>query len=299
MSIRDSITRQSLIIDILRKGSATLKQIAARLKREAEIKDYRLDVSPRTFKRDLDEIFTLHNIEIKFDFSKKVYRIIDDNQPEVKSRLLEVFNTFQALSIADDLSDYIHFEKRKPKGTEHLYGLLHAIKNRLVITFTFQDFWEDEKHRRTLEPFALKEFKNRWYVLAKDAADGKVKRFGLDRLTDLEITKKVFEHSPAYDVDAIYRDCFGIITSDETEPSEIILSFDGYQGKYIKSLPLHESQEVILDTNEELQIKLKLFITHDLIMELLSYGETVKVIKPEKLRIQIKCVLETALKYYS
>jgi hypothetical protein len=52
------------------------------------------------------------------------------------------------------------------------------------------------------------------------------------------------------------------------------LSFDDYQGKYIKSLPLHESQQTISDSENELQIKLKLYITHDFIMELLSYGET-------------------------
>jgi predicted DNA-binding transcriptional regulator YafY len=299
MSIRESITRQSLIINMLRKRPASLREIEDYLAREAEVQGYKLVVSPKTFKRDIDEIFTLYKIEIKYDFSEKTYSIIDDNQSQIKGRLLEAFDTFNALNIAEGISKYVHFENRKPKGTENLYGLLHAIKNTLKITFTFQDFWEDKPRTCIVEPFALKEFKNRWYILAKDLADNKTKRFALDRLADLEITKKHFESKKEYNVEEIYRNCFGIITPDEKEPSEVELLFDAYQGKYIQSLPLHESQQVVFHTPEKLQISLRVFITHDFIMELLSYGETVTVMKPEKLKTEIKRVLESALDNYA
>lgn len=37
------------------------------------------------------------------------------------------------------------------------------------------------------------------------------------------------------------------------------------QGRYIKTLPLHESQEIILSDEDELRVKLKLRVTRDLI----------------------------------
>jgi hypothetical protein len=58
----------------------------------------------------------------------------------------------------------------------------------------------------------------------------------------------------------------------------VILSFGPFQGKYIKSLPLHNTQEIIEDTDDELRIRLTLYLTHDFLMELLAYGDTVKVI---------------------
>ncbi|MEX2565062.1 MAG: WYL domain-containing protein [Cyclobacteriaceae bacterium] len=74
----------------------------------------------------------------------------------------------------------------------------------------------------------------------------------------------------------------------------IIKKFDPFQGKYIKSLPLHESQEILIDNPQELRIRLTLFVTHDFFMELLSHGERVKVLKPagliEKLKTTIKQV---------
>lgn len=97
------------------------------------------------------------------------------------------FDIFNALNISDRLSNYIHFEKRHPQGTENLYGLLHAIKNKVQITFSYQKFWEDEISQCIAEPYALKEFKNRWYVLANDLKDRKVKSFALDRLSEVEI----------------------------------------------------------------------------------------------------------------
>jgi predicted DNA-binding transcriptional regulator YafY len=299
MSTRDSLTRHTLLINKLRKRPASKKEIDAYLAQEEELQGYKLRVSNKTFRRDLDSILSLYHIDIQYHFSKKVYYIHSDSQSEASARLFEAFDAFNAINITEGFSKYVHFEKRRPKGTENLYGLLHAIKNKLKITFAFQDFWEDEVKRRVAEPFALKEFKNRWYILAKDLSDSKIKRFALDRLTELEITKKPFDSKAEYNVEEIYRDCFGIITSDESKPCEIILTFEAYQGKYINSLPLHDSQQVISDTDEELQIKLRLHITHDFIMELLSFGETVTVIKPPELKVQMENTLRKALDNYA
>ena len=298
MSKRESIARYNLIIKKLRKQPADFEQISTYLSLESELQEYNFNVSKRTFQRDLDDIRSLYNIDIVYDFSRKVYFIDLEEQPEVNERILEAFDTFNALNITDRLSNYIHFEKRRPQGTENLYGLLHAIKNKVQISFSYKKFWEDEMSQRTAEPYALKEFKNRWYVLANDLKDNKVKSFALDRLTELEITRKKFQLPIDFDVNEHYKYCFGIISPNEHQPHEVILSFDPFQGKYIKTLPLHESQVILKDHEEELLIKLTLFLTHDFLMEILSYGDNVKVIQPESLIEDLKTSYENALKLY-
>lgn len=298
MSKRESIARYSLIIKKLRKQPADFEEISKYLSLESELQEYNFNVSKRTFQRDLDDIRSLYNIDIVYDFSRKVYFIDFEEQPEISERILEAFDTFNALNISDRLSSYIHFEKRRPQGTENLYGLLHAIKNKVQIAFSYQKFWEDEMSQRTAEPYALKEFKNRWYVLANDLKDNKVKSFALDRLTELEITRKKFQLPIDFDVNEHYKYCFGIISPNEHQPREVILSFDPFQGKYIKTLPLHASQVILKDNEEELLIKLTLFLTHDFLMEVLSYGDNVKVIKPYDLIEDLKQSYENALKLY-
>ena len=152
--------------------------------------------------------------------------------------------------------------------------------------------------RRSVEPYALKEFKNRWYILAKDHKDNKIKSFALDRLSNLEITNRSFIYPEDYNIEESYRYCFGIISPNEEEPQEIILSFDPIQGKYIKSLPLHNSQQILIDSDHELRIKLTLCVTYDLVMELLSFGEFMKVIEPASLIKEITSKYNSALGQY-
>jgi predicted DNA-binding transcriptional regulator YafY len=298
MSKRESISRYNLIIKKLRKTPSTFEEIANYLLRESELQSYNFNTSKRTFQRDLDDIRSLFNIDIQYDFSRKCYYINEEEQPEVNDRILEAFDTFNALNISDRLSKYIHFEKRRPKGTENLYGLLHAIKNRFQIKFFYQKFGNELGEIRIGEPYALKEFKNRWYVIVKDHKDERIKTYALDRLTELDITNKTFNYPKGYDILASFKYCFGIIGADDRQKEEVILSFERHQGKYIKSLPLHESQQVLKDNEDELQVKLELCITFDFIMELLSYGESVKVLKPKSLIKEIKTAYQNALKQY-
>ena len=298
MSKHEAISRYNLIIKKLRKHPATFEEIADYLSFESELQEYNFNISKRTFQRDLNDIRSVYNIDIRYDFSRRVYHIDYEDQPEVYERILEAFDTFNALNLSDRLSTYIQFEKRKPQGTEHLYGLLHAIRNNFQINVLYEKYWTDEFTQRVLEPYILKEFKNRWYVLAKDQKDARIKIFALDRIKDYDITKKRFQPPGDFNVNEYFRYCFGIISPNENRPHNIILSIEPTQGKYIKSLPLHETQKILIDNDKELRIQLTLYITMDLIIELLSMGDSVKVIKPTSLKNQLIKTYKKALEQY-
>ncbi len=296
MSKRETFIRNLLVINLLRRRPATFKEILQHLITES--RDYSLEISKRTFQRDLNDISSIYNIVIKCN-SLNQYYIEEDNREEANERIFEAFNIFNAFNMTENLSEFIQLEKRKPQGTENLSGLLHAVKNKLQITITYQKYWDNDSSQRVAEPYALKEFKKRWYVIAKDLKDNRIKTFALDRLTDLETSKKHFQTPEEFNIEEYFKHCFGIISPDnEDQPEEVILSFDAHQGKYIKSLPFHESQEIVEDNEDELIVKMKVYITHDFVMEVLSYGERVKVIKPERLIKEIKGIYADALNQY-
>jgi len=282
----------------LRRGSATFEQIDAYLAMQSELQGGNLRMSLRQFQRDIKDIESIFEVDISYDFKLKVYAINQDETSEVSQRRMEALDVFNALKIGESSSMSIHFEKRKPQGTENFHGLLHAINNQLQISFTYQKFWDDYLSHRTVEPYALKEFRNRWYLLALDLNDLKVKSFAFDRLTELEISKKKFYSSETFDVNEYYRSCFGIISPTDHDLEEVILSFDAIQGKYIKSLPLHETQEILIDNEHEVRIKLNIYLTLDFIMEILSHGDNVKVIKPKSLIAELKKSYQNALAQY-
>ena len=255
--------------------------------------------SKRTLQRDIKEIRNVFGVDIEYSKSNTGY-FISQNETENMNfqRMMEAFDLYNSLNLAQDLTPFIHLEKRKPQGTENLYGFLHAIKNRLQIKFSYKKFWDEESSIREAEPYALKEFKNRWYILAKDCKDNNIKSFALDRLSNLEITKQHYQYPDNYNVEQNYRYCFGIISPNDEEPQNIILSFDPIQGKYIKKLPLHDTQQVLEDNDKETLVQLRLCLTQDLIMELLSFGDNMKVIEPKSLADQIKQAHKKAYNQY-
>lgn len=305
MSKRGYISRYLLILKKLKvKPYSTYEELQAYIENQfdyLQMQDDTLNIgfSKRTLQRDIKEIRNVFGIDIEYSKSQKGYFISQNENENMNfQRMMEAFDMFNSLNLAQDLTPFIHLEKRRPQGTENLYGLLHAIKNRLQIKFTYLKFWEEESSERLAEPYALKEFKNRWYIMAKDSKDNNIKSFALDRLTNLEITNQPYQYPDNYSIEQSYRYCFGIISPNDTEPQDIILSFDPFQGKYIKTLPLHDTQQVLVDNDEEMKIKLKLCLTHDLVMELLSFGDNMKVIEPKSLADQIKQAHEKAYRQY-
>lgn len=290
MSKRGYISRYLLIIKKLKaKPYSTYEELQAYIENQFDYlqmqdDDLQIGFSKRTMQRDIREIRNVFGIDIEYSKANKGYFISQSETENMNfQRMIEAFDMFNSLNLAHDLSPHIHLEKRRPQGTENLYGLLHAIKNHLKIKFTYQKFWEDILTYRLVEPYALKEFRNRWYVLAKDSKDNEIKSFALDRLSELEITTEKYQYPENYSVEQSYRYCFGIVSPNGSTPQDIILSFVPFQGKYIKTLPLHETQQIIVDNEVETRIKLKLCLTHDFLMELLSFGENMKVIEPKKL----------------
>lgn len=298
MSKRDYITRYLLIVKKLRNSRhATFDEINEFICSEFELIDSATKISLRTFQRDLNDIRTLFGVDIRCN-SLNQYFITEDDNSIFNNRMIEAFDLINALNVGQNLSPYVLLEKRCPLGTEHIFGLLHAIRNKTRVRFSYEKFTETEFTVREADPFALKEFRGRWYLFAKDNKDDILKTFALDRIHDLEITCIKFRIPSDLMTEEYFRNCFGVISSDNENPDEIVLSFDPLQGKYIKSYPLHESQKILKDDESELLISLKIFITHDFFMELLSYGDNIKVIKPTSLIKDLKASYKSALEQY-
>jgi predicted DNA-binding transcriptional regulator YafY len=287
MSQKEKITRFNLIINKLRRKPCTFSEIADYLEKQSGLLGYKLNTSKRTFDRDRIDICELFNIAIGWDANRKVYFLNMEGQPEMNTLILEAFDTFHAFNLGDRLPEYIHFENRKAAGTENLHELLHAIQNNLQVTFQYKKYWDEKPSLKTVSPYALKEFRNRWYLVGEDTLIHELRIYALDRLTELTVTKAKFAYPEGFSVNEYFRNSFGIIVHDGQPAEEVVLSFSPDQGKYIRSLPLHHSQQVLVDTEDEFRIRLNLVVTYDFEMEILSYGQEVKVVAPERLKKEV------------
>jgi len=191
-------------------------------------------------------------------------------------------------------------EKRKPIGMDNLPQLIHAIKNSFVAEFLYVKYDNTSSHTRKVEPYALKEFRGRWYLLAMEIdgrleEQGCIKTWGLDRIQNLWVTNKRFWKKRGFDVEKEFADSFGIFADRDMEAEEVILSFSPEGGKYNSSFPLHESQETLIDDEHEFRIRLRVKLTYDFVMELLSQSASMKVIAPEHLKQKLIDIHQKAI----
>lgn len=294
------ISRFSLIIKRLERGPATYEQIARYLQYESAIQEKDFNISLRTLQRDIKDIYNQLQIEIVNEKKgdKRYFIKSRAETQEHSQRLLESYQIINVINASQDYADIVLLESRKPKGLEHFYGLLYAIKNKRIVNFQHYKYWDETLTNRTVHPLGLKESQGRWYLIAVDTKDSRLKTFGLDRMTDIDISKTKYRQTHEYKLKDLFNHSFGIISNEDEKPQTIRLQFNYEQGQYVKTYPLHASQKIIEENDESVIIELAIFITYDLIRELLSYGAELVVLKPAKLRNEIKKQLTNSLKRY-
>src|SRR5690606_19023500 len=298
MSRQAGIQRHRFIIHQLKKKPSTFKEIINFLGLQEELSGDELTCSLRTFQRAMREIYRIYNITIKYDKSRKVYYIEGDEQDAQSERLMESFDLLNAIRMGNSFGNHLIFENRKALGTEHMHGLLHAIRSRIEVQFSYLKFDDGSISGRKVKPIAIKEARNRWYLIAVDTTGETVKNFALDRMTELKISNKKFRKIQDFDPKEEFKYTFGIINGTGEKPERIVLSFTPTEGRYVESLPLHHSQKEVLKSKKEHRFEYELVPTYDFKMEILDRKSVVKVSEPESLKKDIVAQLEMALRNY-
>jgi proteasome accessory factor B len=280
--------RYLYIIDRLRSHNCNFKDLQKHIIRKLENEDIdtNFEYSVRTFERDKKDILDIFGIVIDYNRKDRTYSI-DEEEIEDQSvtRIMDAFSIHHALQEGNKLSPSVFLEKRKSSGTENIHGIIHAIQNLYITKFTHQKHWDDFSTNREVYPIAIKESHQRWYLIALDKKDDKVKTFGLDRISYLIVSDTKFKPFK-YNVEKEFQYAFGVETYSPAE--KVVLEFVNKQGNYIKTFPLHESQKIIKENEDSLLLEIYIHTTNDIVMELLKYGADVKVISPARLQNEVK-----------
>ncbi|MBI9037321.1 MAG: WYL domain-containing protein [Bacteroidales bacterium] len=299
MSKHGTIRRYTLEIEKIRRGQ---------LPSFDEIKDYLFDhgfeVGNRTIQRDIEQIRFEFGVEIKYNRDKNGYFIDYENSINIESffRFLEIVNTAEllteSLNESKDALKHISFDTGGGlKGIENLKPLLKAIRDNRKISFTHFNFHTNKTRKYSLKPYLLKEYQNRWYVVGLIGNLKEFRTFGIDRIEDLDVKTETFKIDNKLNPIEMFEKTIGLVYSQNI-PQTIVLSFTPTQGKYVKTLPLHSSQRILIDDEQECRISLEVVPNYELTQLILKHGDTLKVIEPEWLKDEIREILERTLGNY-
>lgn len=257
-----------------------------------------IPVNLRTLQRDFNEIEELFGIRIHFDKKRNGYYIDEEDnlKKEQYERLLLNFDLLNAIDSTSHLHTYVLAEHHRPTDCDCLPTLIKAIKFSHPVLFDYVYVREGGKVReKRVLPHYLKEDQQRWYLLAYD--NGVLKTFSAGCIRNLRVLDgETFKRHMDIPVEELFKECYGIWNQNDLPIEEIELSYDALDGSFLKSVPLHHSQEILTDNEEEFRIRLRLRITNDFVMALLARSRSLTVIRPLHLRERVRKVYEEALK---
>ncbi len=299
MSKHGTIRRYTLEIEKIRRGHfPSFRDI------KNYLYDHGFEIGDRTIQRDIEQIRVEFGIEIKYDRNKNGYCIDYEISVNVESffRFLEIVNTAELLTDSlhesKDALKHISFDTGGGlKGIENLKPLLKAIKDKRKISFTHFNFHTEKSRKYYVKPYLLKEYQNRWYVVGIVGGINEFRTFGVDRIENLEVKTQTFTPDNKLDPMELFNQTIGLVYSLNTVQT-VVLSFTPTQGKYIKTLPLHSSQQVLIDDENECRISLEVVPNYELTQHILKHGDKVKVLEPAWLAEEIKQILKKTLKNY-
>lgn len=250
-----------------------------------------------TFKRDIKDIRIDFGIELIYNRKDNCYLINNYTINESKIELLlNSFKIFSSLATSSGLPQYIIPENRKANGLSNFTEISEVISKNKFIQFDYFKFDLNAFETKKVKPFALKESKNRWYLIGSYEDKTEFRAFGLDRITNLYEIDQKFKNKPSIiEINNYYKDSFAMFTDEKVE--FVKLSFDLRDGNYIKSFPIHSSQKQELNQEKNgYIITLNIRITLDFIMELLSRSWSLEVLEPLHLKEKVASIFQEALK---
>lgn len=263
------------------------------------LKGFDIDISERTLYRALKELKSEFGILIKQETKNRGYFIAEDSYHNANI----VLTYLKGLVTADILMttnkskyDLGRFVDRE--YTDNLVPIesfkifFKAMTTTHKVSFTYFNEISGESKNVVFSPLFFKQYQERWYVIGFENKVLTV--FELENLFDITILKERFKNDKGVVKDS-YKEIIGL-DCERSELEQVVLSFDTCQEVGLRSLPLHYSQ--ILNNCKEdgrLLVTLRVRPNKELKKEILKFGSSVKIIKPEYLKIEIINELRAAL----
>ena len=135
-------------------------------------------------------------------------------QNDLQTWMLDSLSVSNMLMESASLKDCIVLENI-PAGKEFLQPIINAMKRSHKLELTYCKFGQQESYTITVEPYAIKVFKQRWYLLAKNTKRNSPVVYALDRTVSLAETTECFEKPSDFDVDAFFSNYYGVICGSD------------------------------------------------------------------------------------
>ncbi len=188
---------------------------------------------------------------------------------------------FDRESLSQERVDFAIAYGSLPKtlGTQ----ILEALEQERQCRFRYQK--SDGSSQRHCDPIKLYTENGRWYLIAKDYRDDRIKTFLLSRISTFHTLQDAVTLTPAMleEAEAIYS-----VWKSGRDASPVRLYIQPEAARYIRETPLHKTQK-ILDEHHDGCIETGYLITHklEILPQIKSWIPHISILEPRWLRDEL------------
>ena len=272
-------------------------------------------VSKRTIQNDINDLETNYGIQLNeklkrgrqrlfryvdTDYTLPIIRINDEERHQLQDaiRVLRHFEgeplydwartllmQVEGGAFDDDSSQVVSFQTNVDlKGLNHFSKLLQAIISKRVLKMKYTPYGK-KQITATIYPYYLKEYNDRWFLIARVKGYDSYANYALDRIDEFKEVALPYKE-PEIDFSEYFDDVVGVSVPDG-ESEDIIIKVDKKRFNYISTKPIHLTQRIMEETDNYVVISINVKVNRELEALLLSFGSDVEILSPETFRRQI------------
>ena len=205
-----------------------------------------------------------------------------------------------------NLQKYLDFDFVEADSILDLETIIDAIDGRKILIIDYAGFnnidGELEEVEIKIEPYILKSYLNRYYVIGKQVETGKILPFALYKMKNILCSETSFNMPPIERIKKRYSEIVGVTHYDDNpaKPPKVVIEFSNYQFNYFRTEPWVEDYKIEDHSEDYKTVKLSFYVhpNNELHQRILFNNEKCKVIEPQNLVDRIKEILTNTLNLY-
>lgn len=214
---------------------------------------------------------------------------------------IERINTRFALGLDTDepeVNRFVQFETSNASNGQLWIDLIFsAIRSRRALVFKYENIYKKKISAYQLDPYLLREHRNRWYMIGWSEERQDYLTFALDRIIELNVTDNPQKLKKDFHSGEFFQHATGIMEGTG-KPVKVELVVKGPAAKLLLLEPLHQSQVLMSQKGDVSKLSLNVLVNEEFMLRLLGLGPACKVIKPTSLQTSIKSMINGMLENY-
>lgn len=258
-------------------------------------------LTERSFHRYRNETESLFNIDIVCEKNNGgVYKIVSTDELDNNTAIQWLLNGLRISNLGELCTKHQNMIlEDAPLGVQRLQVIMDAIDKNMALQIVYKSHYGSAQNYSFI-PVFIRLFKQRWYVIGENVELNKPITFALERIIDVVLIEK--QHKISKDLvkilnpETYFSHCYGIIR--QYEPITIRFRAFWPQNLYLKDVPIHKSQELIVETDDYSDYEIFVRPTYDLKQEFFWNRDKLTILSPDSFKLDMINILEAMIKSY-